>query len=72
MMMLMRMTLIMLIHDIADNNDDNSNKYKDNIHLVLFIHVNRSDLSLSQKFLQPHPPFSQIRTHLTIMRCQWG
>ena len=65
MMMIMRVTLIMLIHDIDDNNDNNRKKDKDNIHLVLFIRINRSDLSLAQKFLQPHPPFHQIRTHLT-------
>ena len=47
-MMIIRMTLIMLIHDIDDNNDNNRKKDKDNIHLVLFIHVNRSDSSLAQ------------------------
>ena len=65
MMMIMRVTVIMLIYHIDDNNDNNRKKDKDNIHLVRFIHVNRSDLSLSQKFLQPHPPFSQIKTLLT-------
>ena len=51
MMMIMRVTVIMLIYHIDDNNDNNRKKDKDNIHLVLFIHVNRSDSSLAQKFL---------------------